>query len=74
MDFNVKDNLVCISQIQNNPGDILNDIVGVYYKLPKLIRVRYFTKFCNLSPKFLITEHAIKLLSLDGRLSKCTPR
>lgn len=45
VDFNVKDNLVCISQIQNNPGDILNDIVGVYFKLPKLIRVRCFTKF-----------------------------
>lgn len=39
IDFNVKFNQVCISQIQGNPNDILQDLVGVYMKLSKLRRL-----------------------------------
>lgn len=39
IEFTVKNNLVCVSQLQNAPTDALDSLVGVYYKLAKLRRI-----------------------------------
>lgn len=39
VEFNIKDNRICLTQLQNSPNNALQDIVGTYFKLPKLIRV-----------------------------------
>jgi hypothetical protein len=39
VEFNVKDGLIALSQLQNSPNNALQDIVGTYYPLPKLVRV-----------------------------------
>ncbi|KAF2885426.1 hypothetical protein ILUMI_20706 [Ignelater luminosus] len=38
IEFKIKGDLICISQLQNLPNENLQSITGVYYKLPKLIR------------------------------------
>lgn len=39
VEFNIKENRICLTQLQNSPNNALQDIVGIYFKLPKLIRV-----------------------------------
>ncbi|KAI4454788.1 lung adenoma susceptibility 1-related [Holotrichia oblita] len=39
VEFNIKENRVCLTQLQNSPNNALQDIVGTYFKLPKLIRI-----------------------------------
>ncbi|RZC42436.1 protein CASC1-like [Asbolus verrucosus] len=38
VEFNVKDGAIALSQLQNSPNNALQDAVGVYHPLPKLIR------------------------------------
>lgn len=38
-EFNVKENLICVTQLQNGPNDALQEIVGIYMKLSKLKRI-----------------------------------
>ncbi|XP_015837771.1 dynein axonemal intermediate chain 7 isoform X2 [Tribolium castaneum] len=37
VEFNVKDGLIALSQLQNSPNNALQDIVGTYFPLPKLM-------------------------------------
>lgn len=39
LEFNVKDGLICLSQLQNSPNKALTEIIGEYFKLFKLKRV-----------------------------------
>ncbi|XP_060533824.1 dynein axonemal intermediate chain 7 [Cylas formicarius] len=39
LEFNIKEGLVCITQLQNSPNMALQDIVGTYFKLPRLKRI-----------------------------------
>ncbi|XP_076256077.1 dynein axonemal intermediate chain 7 [Rhynchophorus ferrugineus] len=39
LEFNVKDGLICITQLQNSPNMTLQDIIGQYFKLHKLKRM-----------------------------------
>ncbi|XP_030757372.1 protein CASC1-like [Sitophilus oryzae] len=39
LEFNIKNGLICISQLQNSPNMTLQDVVGTYYKLNILKRL-----------------------------------
>lgn len=40
IEFKIKNDLICISRLENLPNETMQSITGTYYKLPKLIRVR----------------------------------
>lgn len=39
IEFTIKNNLVCVSQLQNAPTEALDSLIGVYCKLSKLKRI-----------------------------------
>lgn len=38
-EFNVKDDMICLSQLQNCPKNVMKNQIGQYYTLPYLMRV-----------------------------------
>lgn len=39
LEFNITNNLICLTQLQNTPNNALQDIVGIRMKLSKLKRL-----------------------------------
>lgn len=44
-EFNIKEGLISVTQLQNGPNDALQEIVGTYMKLSKLKRVKGLNRF-----------------------------
>lgn len=40
IEFTIDKDLVCVSQLQNAPNDAMDNLIGQYFKFPKLKRVK----------------------------------